>query len=163
MLLLPQARKINFWYTLIADEREIFYHIFIEKVFIDDQHIHSQHGTDGIMPTKQELEEAGEGSLANAMNLHGGFPEVAQRLGLELSYSRKERDYWKNIDNLKRELLQVVEQLGIPGVMPTHEQLTEIGRTDLIAAITSNGGWPSVARRVGLTYVKHYNNPNDYF
>ncbi|MTJ48808.1 hypothetical protein [Dolichospermum sp. UHCC 0259] len=123
----------------------------------------SLHGTADIMPTKQELEEAGERSLANAMNLHGGFPEVAQRLGLKLSYSRKERDYWKDTDNFKSELLQVVEQLGTPGVMPTHEQLTEIGRTDLIAAITSNGGWPSVARRVGLTYVKQHNNPNDYF
>jgi transposase-like protein len=123
----------------------------------------SLHGTADIMPTKQELEEAGEGSLANAMNLHGGFPEVAQRLGLKLSYSRKERDYWKDTDNFKSELLQVVEQLGTPGVMPTHEQLTEIGRTDLIAAITSNGGCPSVARRVGLTYVKQYNNPNDDF
>ncbi len=115
------------------------------------------------MPTKQDLEEAGERALAAAMNLHGGFLEVAKRLGLELSYNRKQRDYWKDIDNFKNELLQVVEQLGTPGLMPTHEQLTEIGRTDLIAAIASNGGWPSVACRVGLTYIKHYNNPNDCF
>jgi hypothetical protein len=120
----------------------------------------SQHNTPGVMPTKQDLEEAGEKSLAGAMNLHGGFPEVAKRLGLKLSYSRKERDHWKDTDNLKSELSRVVEQLGTPGVMPSHEQLTEIGRTDLIAAISSNGGWTSVARRVGLTYSKKARNPN---
>lgn len=39
MLLLTQAKKINFWYTLTEDEREIFYEIFVEKVFIDAQDI----------------------------------------------------------------------------------------------------------------------------
>jgi hypothetical protein len=39
MLLLHQARKINFWYTLTEDEREIFYEIFVDKIFIHDQDI----------------------------------------------------------------------------------------------------------------------------
>lgn len=106
-----KKRRAGYWQDFANIEKHIL-------AFI------SLHGTADIMPTKQELEEAGEGSLANAMNLHGGFPEVAQRLGLKLSYSRKERDYWKDTDNFKSELLQVVEQLGTPGVMPTHEQLT---------------------------------------
>jgi hypothetical protein len=46
--------------------------------------------------------------------------------------------------------------------MPTHEELTQIGRKDLINAIANNGGWPSVAKRIGLTYVRNYPNPNDY-
>ncbi|HYX16608.1 MAG TPA: recombinase family protein [Nostoc sp.] len=39
MLLLPQARKINFWYTLTEEARERFYEIFVDKVFIDAENI----------------------------------------------------------------------------------------------------------------------------
>ena len=120
------------------------------------------HGTRGIMPTKEELQAAGELSLAWAIGKHGGFLKVAQQLNLKLSYSRKPRGYWKNLDNLKQEIFEVVEQLGHVEAMPTHEELVQLERKDLINAIADNGGWPSVARRIGLTYVRNYPNPNDY-
>ncbi|MBD1863042.1 MULTISPECIES: transposase [Trichocoleus] len=120
------------------------------------------HGTPGVMPTKEEI-QAVEPSLSWAIGQHGGFLQVAQRLNLKLSYSRKPRGYWRNLDNMKREILEVVEQLGqIEKTMPTHEELTRIGRKDLINAIASNGGWASVGKRIGLPYVRNYPNPNDY-
>lgn len=122
-----------------------------------------EHGTAGIMPTKTELEAAQMGSLCMAIELHGGFPEVARRLKFHLSYDRKPRGYWKNQDNLRVEIESVAHQLGNPGVLPTCEELKQVGRTDLISAIAKNGGWSSVARQLGFSYEKQYNNPNDYF
>jgi transposase-like protein len=121
-----------------------------------------EHGTPGIMPTKQKLEETEATSLAWAVVLHGGFPNVAAQLGLKLPYGRKPRNYWDNPENLKQELFAVIEQLGNPGVMPTFQQLKEVGRSDLISAISDHNGWPAVARKLGLTYERVYVNPNDY-
>lgn len=143
-------KRHRYWYDFANLEAKL-------KAFIERQ------GTPGVMPTKKELEEAGEGSLANALGLHGGVLEVANRLNLELSYDRKPQGYWDNPDNLKREIESVAQQIGTPGVLPTHEQLSSAQRSDLICAIARNGGWPSVARRFGLSYSKKYNNPSDYF
>ncbi len=43
-----------------------------------------EHGTDGVMPTLREMNAAGHSSLAYAINKHGGFLAVANRLGLLL-------------------------------------------------------------------------------
>lgn len=145
-----RKKRHRYWYDFANLETEL-------KAFIE------QHGTPGVMPTKTELEEAGKGSLANALGLHGGVLEVAERLNLKLSYDRKPQGYWDNRDNLRREIESVALQLGTPGVVPTHEQLEQAQRSDLICAIARNGGWPSVARRFGLIYSKKYNNPSDYF
>lgn len=144
-------KRHRYWYDLANVEAEV-------KAFIEQQ------GTPGVMPTKTELEEAGKGSLANALGLHGGVLEVAKRLNLKLSYDRKPQGYWDNPDNLRREIESVAQQLGTPGVLPTYEQLSSAQRRDLSAAIATHGGWPSVARRFGLSYSKKYNNnPSDYF
>jgi len=143
-------RSSGYWHDFSNVEHELL-------TFIEHQ------GTRGVIPTKEDLTQAGESSLAAAINLHGGFPAVTQKLKLRLSYERKPRGYWKNPDNLRAEITNVAEQLGNPGVLPTHEELTQIGRTDLNSAISDNGGWSSVARKLGFSYSKQYNNPNDYF
>ncbi len=145
-----RKKRHRYWHDFANVEASL-------KAFIEQQ------GTPGVMPTKTELEKAGKGSLANALGLHGGVLEVANRLNLKLAYDRKPQGYWDNPDNLRREIEEVALQLEIPGVLPTHEQLLQAQRSDLISAIASNGGWPSVARRFGLTYSKKYNNPSDYF
>jgi len=145
-----RKKRHRYWYDFANVESSV-------KAFIEQQ------GTPGIMPTKTELEKAGKGSLAHALGLHGGVLEVSERLNLKLSYDRKPQGYWDNRDNLRREIELVALQLGTPGVVPTHEQLQQAQRSDLICAIARNGGWPSVARRLGLTYSKQYNNPSDYF
>lgn len=143
-------KRGGYWHDFENVRRELF--AFIK-----------QHGVPGRMPTKAELEAHQMGSLCMAIDLHGGFPAVAKNLKLVLSYNRKPRGYWKDSGNLKAEIATVAEQLGNPNVLPTHEELKQIGRTDLINAIASNGGWPSVARKISFSYSKQYNNPNDYF
>lgn len=145
-----RQKRSRYWYDFENVKQELF-------TFIREQ------GSPGIMPTKTELEAAKRGSLCAAIDIHGGFPAVAQQLNLELSYGRKPRGYWKNLDNLKVEIANVAEQLGKPDMLPLHEELTALGRTDLISAIAKNGGWPSVARKIGFSYSKQYNNPNDFF
>lgn len=144
-----RKKKGGYWHDFENVKQELF--TFIK-----------QHGVPGRMPTKTELEAVQMGSICMAISLHGGFPSVAKKLKLALSYDRKPRGYWKDLNNLKVELASVAEQLGNPNVLPTHEELKQIGRTDLINAIASNGGWPSVARKIGFSYSKQYNNPNDY-
>lgn len=127
----------GYWYDFKNVKKEVF--DYIEK-----------NGKSGIMPTKEELTKAGKNALVFAItNTHGGFVEVAQKLELELSYHRKPRGYWKNLDNLRLELTAVCEQLQLSKTMPTYDQLQELERTDLIAAISTNGGWPGVAKKLG--------------
>lgn len=145
-----RQKRSRYWYDFETVKHELF--AFIKE-----------HGVPGVMPKKAELEAAKMGSLCMAIDLHGGFPVVASNLNLELSYGRKHRGYWKDPDNLRSEIDRVAEQLGNPGVLPTHEELKQIGRTDLNSAISDNGGWTSVARKLGFSYSKQYNNPNDYF
>ena len=145
-----RQKRSRYWYDFETVKCELF--AFIKE-----------HGSPGVMPTKAELESVQKGSLCRAIDLHGGFPVVAKKLKLKLSYGRKHRGYWKNPDNLRAEITNVAEQLGNPGVLPTHEELTQIGRTDLNSAISDNGGWSSVARKLGFSYSRQYNNPNDYF
>lgn len=115
-----------------------------------------EHGIPGFMPTKTELEAAQQGSLCMAVERHGGFPVVAKQLKLKLTYDRKPRGYWKQLDNLRQAINEVSQELGHPGIFPTHEELKQLGRTDLINAIANNGGWSSVAKRLGL----HYSRPS---
>ncbi len=42
----------------------------------------ASHGTPGIMPTRGEMKAAGRGDLAAAIDRHGGFEAVAERLRL---------------------------------------------------------------------------------
>jgi hypothetical protein len=112
-------------------------------------------GTPGVMPTKQELENSDKRALSAALSIHGGVAQVAQRLNLRFSYDRKPRNYWKDFQNLEAALQAINEQLGNPSdQLPTYAQLQEIGRTDLISAVSKSGGWPSVAERMGVTYER---------
>lgn len=79
---MDSKRKPNgYWDDFANVECEL--HTFIEE-----------HGTRGVMPTKPELEKAERSDLSNAIRKHGGYPAVAERLGLQLTYSRKSPSYW---------------------------------------------------------------------
>ncbi len=112
-----------------------------------------EHGTPRVMPTREELQQFGRGDLINAIAQYGGYLVVAQRLELELAYQRKQPDYWKDFNNLERELLAFIEKHGTPGVMPKNEELTKAGNSSLAMAIQKHGGFSVVARRLGLSFV----------
>lgn len=136
-----RKKRTGFWRDFEHLKNELF-------AFIREQ------GTPGIMPTKSELEAANRSALCLAVDQHGGFPCVAKQLKLRLAYDRKPRGYWKNPENLRAAIAEVNQALEHPGTLPTHEELKQLGRTDLISAIADNGGWPSVAKRLGLEYSK---------
>ena len=142
-----EKKRSGHWKEFTNIERAI--HTFIEK-----------QGMPGVMPKEKELQEAGERSLVVAIKQHGGFPEVAKRLGLKLAYERKPCGHWQDLSNLKQELFTFADQLGTPGIMPKHEELEEAGRSDLISAIVKWGGYPSVAKQLGLK-LTYKRNPKD--
>lgn len=118
-----------------------------------------EHGTRGLMPTLEELKKVGRSSLAMSIQKHGGAQSVAERLGVELSYTAKQNGYWKDFANVERELLAFIKKHGTPRVMPTNTKLQKAGQSSLSFAIHKHGGCQSVAERLGLTYTKkrhHY-------
>jgi transposase-like protein len=141
MGLAVRRKRSQYWYDFENLKQELFAYV-------------QEHGEAGVMPTQVELGQAGKGALSAAIALHGGILEVARKLNLELSYDRRPRNYWKNLDNLKAEIEEVSRELGVQDRLPTHEELIQLGRTDIVSAIAKNGGWPSVSRRLGYTYSR---------
>jgi SAM-dependent methyltransferase len=120
-----------------------------------------EHGTPGIMPTRGELRNAGWHDLEIALGKHGGSPAIAKRLGLQLSYSKRELGYWHDFANVQRELLEFIRKSGIDGAMPTRDELHAARLSGLSDAIIKHGGFVAVATRLGLAYTA--TKPNGYW
>ena len=117
----------------------------------------AEHGTLGVMPVEKDLLQIGRGDLATAIRKHNGIEAVAQRLGLQLpSYKRKRRGYWEDFANVTSELQNFIAEHGISGVMPTQRELVQAGLHSIAIAIDNNGGFPAVAKQLGLqlSYTK---------
>ncbi|XWK90534.1 MAG: helicase-related protein [Phormidium sp.] len=132
-----RRNKSGHWHDLANLEREIF--DFIEK-----------HGIPQMMPTYEQLQEAKRGDIISGIYKHGGFPSVAQKLGLELSYTRKIPGYWDDFSVLKKELFNFIDHDGSPGTMPTQKKLQKSGRSDIVTAIQKHGGYLYVSEQLGL-------------
>ncbi|MBD1926932.1 hypothetical protein H6F74_11825 [Trichocoleus sp. FACHB-90] len=131
------AKPFGYWDDFANVKREIV--TFTQNV-----------GTLGVMPTKQELTNAGRSDLASVIHKHGGYLEVAKRLGLNLCYRRKLVGYWEDFSNMECEIFSFIQESGTVGIMPTHEELLKAGRNDLAGAIQKHGGYPEVAKSLGL-------------
>ncbi len=137
-LALPSSQKPKgYWDDLGNLEREVLKHI-------------EEHGTPGIMPTHNELREAGRYDMAVAINTHGGLGVTAERLGLRSGNTQQPTGYWKDFGNVAQELLAFIQDSGTPGVMPTQIELRDAHRNDLHHAIVKHGGSSSVAAQLGL-------------
>jgi hypothetical protein len=134
-------KPTGYWADFSNFERELL--AFIEE-----------HGTPGVMPTDKELRKARLGNLPDAISKHGGYAEVAERLGL--TYNRKRPGYWDDFSNVKRELLAFIQEQGTHGVMPTQDELMKAPQGTLPSAIQKHGGYAVVAKRLKLelTYTK---------
>lgn len=112
-------------------------------------------GTPGQMPGQIELNQAGYSSLSQAISVyHGGFAEVAKRLGL-LYQGPRPPGYWHVWTHLEQELNDFIQTHGTPGQMPRLAELELHQRYDLGNAITYYGGYHAVAERLGLTTIYH--------
>ena len=137
-----------------------------------------EHSQAAVMPTQSELIEAGRPDLAGAIRRYGSWKKVADELGLVLSSIVKPRSlnltfctnlklrsggmrpymYWRDFDNLRTELVHVLEALRqdeeselCEGVLPSASQLEGIGRSDIVRAIRMHGGWNEVTKRLNLS------------
>jgi hypothetical protein len=70
-------------------------------------------------------------------------------MGLRCRPPRKKDNSWDEFDFFSVQLLAFAEQHD-PGVMPTATELAAAGATGLSNAVSKHGGFPAVARRLGL-------------
>lgn len=108
-----------------------------------------EYGTPGVMPTEREFAKANQSALRLAAQRHGGLAVVAEQMGLEFRPPPGRRGKWKEFDYFSRALLDYVQQHDA-GVMPTASELKAGGEYQLCTAVTYHGGFPEVARRLGL-------------
>jgi hypothetical protein len=114
------------------------------------QNFIAEHGNPGVMPTQQELKRVKQHGLAIAIDNHGGFSAVAERLRLQLSYTRKPTAYWDNFSNVEDAICAFIKEHGLLGRMPTRSELRKAGQSDLDSALNKYGGSKAVAERLGF-------------
>ena len=105
------------------------------------------------MPKKGEFRSAGRFDLERACYAHGGFSTVADRMGWEMQYQRKPRDYWQNFDNLRTEILDFIQDHNLnPKEFPPRRTFIEYNRMDIVRAYTKWSGPSEVASSLGLRH-----------
>ena len=94
-----------------------------------------------VWPSKKVFQP----TLYKHLSLHGGAREIALRLGL--NYSRKEKDFWTNFENVKAELVKAQKKLEIfPDYMPYKSEV----HCTLRYGIEIHGGFIKVRERLNL-------------
>jgi hypothetical protein len=107
-----------------------------------------------VMPSVADVLEARRYDVHHAILLHGGYKEVAGRLGW-MQKRTSENRHLLQFATLRREMLEFLEEAGEeldvpPGRLPTAATLTGAGREDLVQGVKWHGGFVRVARRLGL-------------
>jgi hypothetical protein len=143
------AKPPGYWKEFATLEWELL-------AFIDE------HGVPGAMPTLQVIQDAGRMDLIRGLQVHGGLVTVGERLGLAHRGRHKPHNYWRDPENVQRELLAFIAEHGEPGVMPKKREMEQAGRVDLSLAITRSGGQHAVAERLGLRPADSRRAPNQW-
>ena len=127
----------------------------------------AQHGTPGTMPTSAQLSVSGRGDMAKGIsNHHSGFKAVTAALGLIPGSNPpfvKPGAYWREWENVLVEMPTVSKACGVPGLMPTQDQLLANGYSSLHNAIQKHyDGMFKFAARLELP-MQHNNAPANHF
>jgi hypothetical protein len=109
----------------------------------------AEYGTPGVMPTEREFDRANQSALRQSAQRHGGLAVVAEQMGLKARKAPKSAHIWQDKELFTRSLFAFTEQHD-PGVMPTANELKSAGEHQLANAVTVHGGYPAVARSLGL-------------
>src|ERR1035437_1143295 len=75
----------------------------------------------------------------------------------------KKRGYWKNFENIKKEILIITESTQ---TYPTPQIFRDLGMNSFITSVKKyHGGWLAVKEKLNLNLQEHesYRNPNGYF
>jgi hypothetical protein len=105
------------------------------------------------MPTNAQLFASGRADLAAGISKHHrGFKAVTAALGLKPGSnppSVKPIAYWREWENVLAEMPAVSKTCGVPGWMPTQDQLVANGYASLNNAISKHyGGMYNFAARL---------------
>jgi hypothetical protein len=108
------------------------------------------HGSADLMPTTDALKKAGEYSLVEAIAKHGGVEAVSAGCSLPMSHSKKPNGFYDDFEAVAKGVRDFIAATGTWGTMPSHGELWDAGESGLSFAITSHGGFPKTAVRLGL-------------
>lgn len=109
----------------------------------------AEFGSRGVMPTRKQLYAFGRSDLANAAERHGGLRIIARQMGVHGRKDSRPRGYWRDFSRV-RDVLVEFSQTHCDGIMPTADELSSKGLGCIVNAITSHGGFPTVAHKCGL-------------
>jgi len=132
------ARPNGYWEKWENIEEEIFLLLHNEKIKANRE---GREFDESIWPSKKLFQP----TLYKHLSLHGGAKKIATKLGL--SYSRKEKDYWKDLNNLKNKIKEAQKYLKMSSeYMPFKSQVD----SSLRYGIEVNGGVIAVRNKLGL-------------
>jgi exonuclease VII small subunit len=111
----------------------------------------------GRFPKYKELERTGKGSIVYWIKkYHGGVTKVCERMGYKLN--EKPKGYWKDINNVKKELEEVIEKLGR---IPTYRELIKMGKSSLCSQVSRyHGKLYEIYKKMGYEVRKK---PGEYW
>lgn len=107
------------------------------------------------LPNGEELVNLGYSSFVSAVKrYHGGLNELRKKLGQNDLV--KPNGYWKNWENAKKELLNIIEKYNL-SEFPTQKFLCDIKRSSLVSAITNHhGGVFKVQEKLGFDFSRKH-------
>ncbi|KAK9837252.1 hypothetical protein WJX81_001866 [Elliptochloris bilobata] len=110
------------------------------------------YGEQRLLPNRAQLRAAQRGDLEKAIAMHGGYADVAMRLGWRMmSRSRKPPGYWDALPNVHREVTAFCEEQGLPPfVMPYKKDFLQANRHDLARVVERYGGLYELAEKLGF-------------
>jgi len=120
-----------------------------EKVKIELQKVYQKKG---YIPTAEELDEMNLQSLRGAIEQRGGVKIFAEALGLHTKSEAlgiKNSGYWKCIENVRKEIEPIIEQLGH---FPSYTELKMLKRIDILRSFKYYNGINNTAQLLGHTY-----------
>lgn len=134
-----EKKPLGYWKEFSNVAREL--HAFVKRQDMP-----------GIMPSQTALLQANQSSLVQAIHRHGHFEFVAQKAGLHFIPDAKPSGYWSE-KMIEEAILCFNQERGNLGVMPKRKELEQAGQGDLLAAISSQGGFRYCAEKCKLNLV----------
>jgi uncharacterized coiled-coil DUF342 family protein len=100
----------------------------------------------GRVPTYRELVKMGKSSLCSQVSRHHGkLTEICKKMGYEVK--RKPSEYWRDFENIKKELEEVIKKLG---KFPSRKELIKMGKSSLSYwSVKYHGGLAEVRKKMG--------------
>jgi hypothetical protein len=129
ILNIPTDRKSQNYWTLSNTGKEL-------KEFIDENMISKGEIID-------KLRQQNRHDLIGAIYKHKGLRNISEKFGLNIAMKKEK---WS-----KKEVLRELKSLSNNGVVMTHNNLSDLGRNDLLGAVAKFGGLNVFKYKLGLT------------